>query len=792
MDRNKLAEILARARSQLAAQQQEAADALEAMIEQQAPSQVSFATAGISDEQLETDEGEEAAVDVIRDVIANMTSHNELLEAAEHETKQHGVSKDVKLNEKQAQALATVLAGQDCCIIGAAGTGKTTSMRQITRHLLDTPGRLSQLHESTKHLRADLPGACIVAYTRKAVNNIRHAVVEELKPHTITIHKLLEFQPIFYEIEDPADPGNFKKTMRFEPTRNIMKPLPAALTFIAYEESSMTGCDLYSLVQDACPHPHQEVFLGDIQQLPPIFGSAVLGYKMVDPLVTVVELTEVYRQALDNPILAFAWELLRGDAASFADTSENYETANARGQLVTRKRWPVLEAHSKQQLGPDGEVLGELKLQPWQKKIDAENALNTCGQQFIAWAESGYYRPDDDMILMPFNKAFGTIELNKKISQHLGRKREAVVHEVIAGFNKYYLAVGDRVLYDKEDAFITAISRNVEYLGKAPMPASTHLDRWGVLREQLSAAELAAAQAEDAELSDAALEAMMAVAAGSDERVTASSHDVVIRFAYSEGNSDGDEVLLSKATEINNLLGGYALTVHKAQGSEWERGFFIMHNSHAVMNQRELLYTAPTRFKRFLHIICEPDTLKKGIKSQRIEGNTIAEKAAFFQGKHEAGKNEALQSEKQGGEFLAPAPPKQTRWLLYHAESENLFEVHSPEEAYSSMDMPNCCEDVTGLEAYEMRYSQANATGRNEQRREDEGVTSDVVEFDDNSRTAGVATLADGDSLGAADSLPPASVFNSKTTKQEDGEATARIEAMRERLRAIRASKGSK
>ena len=43
------------------------------------------------------------------------------------------------------------------------------------------------------------------------------------------------------------------------------------------------------------------------------------------------------------------------------------------------------------------------------------------------------------------------------------------------------------------------------------------------------------------------------------------------------------------------MILGYALTVHKAQGSEWDRVFLLLHQSHNTMIQRELLYTAVTR-----------------------------------------------------------------------------------------------------------------------------------------------------------------------------------------------------
>jgi hypothetical protein len=114
------------------------------------------------------------------------------------------------------------------------------------------------------------------------------------------------------------------------------------------------------------------------------------------------------------------------------------------------------------------------------------------------------------------------------------------------------------------------------------------------------------------------------------ERVQSASHIIHIQLTY--GEEDKEEVL-KDAASINDLLGGYALTVHKFQGSENDRVFLFLHQSHAVMVSRELLYTAVTRAKKFLHIVCETDTFYKGVQSQRIKGDTLLEKAEFFKGK---------------------------------------------------------------------------------------------------------------------------------------------------------------
>jgi exodeoxyribonuclease V alpha subunit len=75
----------------------------------------------------------------------------------------------------------------------------------------------------------------------------------------------------------------------------------------------MVDVPLFDKLMDACPHKPQLIFLGDIQQLPPVFGSSILGFKMLE--LPIIELTEVYRQARNSPIIDLAWKLLEGNAS---------------------------------------------------------------------------------------------------------------------------------------------------------------------------------------------------------------------------------------------------------------------------------------------------------------------------------------------------------------------------------------------------------------------------------------------------------------------------------------------
>lgn len=496
----------------------------------------------------------------------------------------------ITYNEKQGEAVRRIGSGESCIIIGAAGTGKTTSMKGGVTALVQNPRtRILQAHDH-KHLPHGTPGIVVCAYTRRATNNIRRNMTDDMKANCLTIHKLLEYGPVYYEVDDPVS-GKTKTTMKFEPYRHALNPLPREISCIIFEESSMIATSLYAEVIAAAPPDCQFVFLGDIQQLPPVFGAAILGFKMLE--LPVVELTEVYRQALESPIIRLAHRILSGEPIPSAD----------------------LESWN---------VPGQLKISAWKKPIEWESALGVTEKLFIKLYNDGSYSPETDIILMPFNKSFGTIELNKTIADQIARKNGTITWELIAGFIKHYFSVGDKVLFDREDAIILDIQVNPSYTGVQPQAESRYLDYWGHNNTPSGTSKLQ-------QLSESGedIDFLLAqVSADDKDRVTQCSHHIKLKMLDSD-----TEKTIQTASEVNSLVLGYALTVHKSQGSEWDKVFVVTHNSHAVMMQRELLYTAVTRAKKELIVICEPDTFVDAIRRQRIKGNTLAEKAEFFKGK---------------------------------------------------------------------------------------------------------------------------------------------------------------
>lgn len=504
----------------------------------------------------------------------------------------------VNWNGEQSQAITFGMQGKSFVLIGAAGTGKTTTLKGVLQALTINE-LIEPLKSGTKYLATGAPGIALVSYTRRAVRQITRQMPPELRAHCLTIHKLLEFEPIFYEIPD-AD-GNLKKTMRFEPTKHSGNPLPKELRRVIIDESSMVSTDLFRMLKEALPANCQFIFLGDLHQLPPVYGESVLAAKLQE--LPVVELTHVYRQALDSPIIKLATDIRSGMEIPLLGKVRN--------------------------TSPDGK--SNVVINPWPKRLESEDALLATAHQMKSLINSGNFNEEEDVILLPQHyirttrNAFGASELNLHIAQYLGLKRGAIVNHVIAGYVHWYLAIGDRVLVDKQDCVIRGIDRNPKYVGKLPLEPAESLDRWGCYQDEKDHHHVE----ESNEDIDSILEKM--ANQNVDDKTNQASHVLTL-----ESLDTGAIWKVGEVGTYNSMVFSYALTVHKSQGSEWRRVFLFLHWSHHAMCSRELVYTAVTRAREDLIILCEPDrkgvpgTLTKASKNPRIKGDTLAEKLAWL------------------------------------------------------------------------------------------------------------------------------------------------------------------
>jgi exodeoxyribonuclease V alpha subunit len=71
------------------------------------------------------------------------------------------------------------------------------------------------------------------------------------------------------------------------------------------------------------------------------------------------------------------------------------------------------------------------------------------------------------------------------------------------------------------------------------------------------------------------------------------------------------------AKDLDNLTLAYAMTIHKSQGSEYPAVVIPLAGEQTIMLERSLLYTAVTRGKSLVFLVCQPNALDRAVKSHR-------------------------------------------------------------------------------------------------------------------------------------------------------------------------------
>ena len=514
-------------------------------------------------------------------------------------------------NPEQLQAISYGEQLKGFVLIGAAGTGKTTTIKQVIKSTLETFHY--RMLVATKHVPAGSPAIALVSFTNRAVKNIKKAVndIPQIAHNVLTIHKLLEFKP--EDIEVIGTDGSMNTSRRFVPTYCATNPI-SDLRLVIIDESSMVDTRLFKMLKDACPNA-VFIFIGDLNQLPPVFGDAILGFKLCE--LPVVELHRVYRQAMQSPIVAFQHDFtLKGRAP---------------GETVLAKY---------------NEANNGLIFKPFKMKLDDPENMSAALADFMRREyAAGSYDWKEDIILIPYNKAFGSVFINREISQWLGDLRGADIHEVHAGMATKYFAVGDFVLHNKNEYVISSITPNNKYVGKQPKQHSPHLRRDGTYK--LGKKPVDILDSEFVSDIDMQFDALMDSAMNEDEegKKAQASHSIeLVTLEDWENPSElANTITLKTMGELSNLDFGYCITVHKSQGSEWRKVYFILSNHHAPMLSRELIYTGMTRAKENLMVIYSPESqgslkdssVGKAILRQRVAGRTWKDKVEVFKGKYD-------------------------------------------------------------------------------------------------------------------------------------------------------------
>jgi exodeoxyribonuclease V alpha subunit len=115
----------------------------------------------------------------------------------------------------------------------------------------------------------------------------------------------------------------------------------------------------------------------------------------------------------------------------------------------------------------------------------------------------------------------------------------------------------------------------------------------------------------------------------SDKQVMNGDIGIVNNFIYHSGKIKGLTVLFDIGAvdytleELSDLSHAYAISIHKAQGSEFEIVLIPISAEYNRMLKRKLIYTAITRAKKSLMLIGNVESLKRGITEIEVNRDTI-------------------------------------------------------------------------------------------------------------------------------------------------------------------------
>jgi superfamily I DNA/RNA helicase len=179
-------------------------------------------------------------------------------------------------------------------------------------------------------------------------------------------------------------------------------------------------------------------------------------------------------------------------------------------------------------------------------------------------------------------------------------------------------------------------------MGEVVLPPTTKVDRWGNIPLGEKQKLLGVAISEQSDNIDALLNAtnVTEIKESGDDAGSRQASSTV-RLVHEE---TGNPLVIKRSSDVASLIHRAALTVHKAQGSEWRRVYVVMHRSHAPLLKRELLYTAVTRARQDLVFMYSgqlptspgKSVFQQGIQRQEITGVTLEQKLDYFRNKAKA------------------------------------------------------------------------------------------------------------------------------------------------------------
>ncbi len=505
------------------------------------------------------------------------------------------LDKDKHFHIRQVAAAALALRTSFMIVSGGPGTGKTSVVVQILRVLLRafediSPDRIvlcaptgrakARIGESLDDTIGKLEEKHAAA---KRASNAKDLALKNIPRKTI--HNLLCVRP---DGSTKYDSGN---------------PLPFQI--IVVDEAGMVDLHLFAALMDAAAPGCRILLMGDMHQLPSVEAGAVLG-----------DLTDRFIGLAGHPTLTPAtgtWvATVIGNTAMDGDATRELSSLVLSTKNLVRQARPIADHvviltypyRSTQHIVDLGDFVNRpdcdaaLKLlsdNPDVALLDARTGVDPI----IGWLNTNFpdekiefiknlWRLDIEVINAPDNPKHATIRraLANAFDVLDASRILTLVHEGERG-RIAINALADRLLRPRVDPG----SRTRFFHGQEVIVGSNH---------------------HDLDLFNG------------DTGIVVQSKDGGLKAVFRRGRT----YAIHAIDRLSDLEPAFAITVHKAQGSEFGAVLLVLPEYNSPLLSRQIIYTGITRAKRTIRILGNEDLLRLAISSREERSGGVTLKQA--------------------------------------------------------------------------------------------------------------------------------------------------------------------
>lgn len=472
---------------------------------------------------------------------------------------------------RQIAAAALACRTKFLVLSGGPGTGKTSVVLQILRTALRVFPEIRAdrivLCAPTGRAKARL-GESIDAGLDGLLNRFPHTTDGALRAmQRKTIHGLLGQRP----------DGSFKY--------NRDNPLPAQVVVV--DEASMVDLNLFAALMEACSSTCRLLLAGDMHQLPSVEAGALLG-----------DLTKEFSEHATNASLtpdtaARIHAVAGGIAADGGDTHTDIvlETAEALQKAGTLADHVIVLTHS---------YRSSQAILAFAGMVNRGDARGAC----LLAAANG----NDASVSLAVTSGIEPVE--QWLKRHLTEENVAAACSTISTVTDAGELSGT-ILAAIKTVLFTSTILTLAHEGPRGRKAINQMAD-NVLREKLGNSS-----------GDRFYHGLPIILGTNHHNLDLYNGDIGIVL---NTRSEGTKVCFPRGTHhhtvaLDRLINpepAFALTVHKAQGSEFDNVLLVLPERESPLLTRQIIYTGITRAKKLVHIMGSAAILRRAIENREL------------------------------------------------------------------------------------------------------------------------------------------------------------------------------